>query len=95
MVTFSDEADDTFESARGVPELITLVVAEGSRSAGLGRQLLEAVEQLARDRGFDAMKVAVMAGNIRAQGFYEAAGYQVAELLMYRRFSGDLGVDNA
>jgi GNAT superfamily N-acetyltransferase len=87
MVTFVTEADDTFESAQGIPELVTLVVAEGHRSSGLGGRLLGAAEQVARDRGFDAMKVAVMAGNSRAQAFYEAAGYSVAELLMYRLLS--------
>jgi GNAT superfamily N-acetyltransferase len=93
VVTFATEPDDTFESARGIPELITLVVTQGHRSAGLGGQLLRAVEHVARDRGFDAVKVAVMAGNARAQAFYEAAGYEVAEHLLYRRFSGDLGVN--
>ncbi len=95
MVTFATEPDDTFESAQGIPELVTLVVAEGHRSGGVGRALLNAAEQLARDRGFDAMKIAVMAGNSRAETFYEAAGYSVAEHVLYRRLptlSGDLGV---
>ncbi len=88
MVTFATEPDDTFESARGIPELVSLVVAERHRSGGVGRVLLRGAEQVARDRGFDAMKIAVMAGNARAQHFYETAGYQVAELVLYRRLDG-------
>ena len=92
MLTFADGPDDTFVSANGIPELVTLVIDQAHRSAGLGRELLAAAEQAVRDRGFDTLKIAVMAGNTRAQGFYEAAGYEVAELLLYRNF-GDLGVN--
>ncbi|MDQ6818329.1 MAG: GNAT family N-acetyltransferase [Actinomycetota bacterium] len=93
VVRFEAEPDDTFESVQGIPEVVTLVIAEAQRSAGLGRALLRAAEQVARDRGFDAMKIAVMAGNSRACAFYEDAGYQVAEHVLYRRFSGDQGVN--
>lgn len=85
MVALEINPDDTFESAQGVAEVPTLVVAQDQRSAGIGRALLEAAERLARERGFDTIKIAVMAGNERAQAFYENAGYQVAEHLMMRR----------
>jgi ribosomal protein S18 acetylase RimI-like enzyme len=39
MVAFEPGADDTFETDRGIAELVTLVVAAGRRSAGLGRAL--------------------------------------------------------
>lgn len=77
--------DETFESAQGVAEVATLVVAEAHRSAGLGRALLQATERLARENGFDVMKIYVMAGNRRAHAFYETAGYAVGEHVLYRR----------
>lgn len=85
VVTLESDPDDTFAAAQGVAEVATLVVAEGHRSAGLGRSLLDAAERIAREGGFDAMKIYVMAGNHRAQAFYEMAGYLVAEHVLYRR----------
>jgi GNAT superfamily N-acetyltransferase len=85
MVAAEEEPDDTFESEGGVAEIVTLVVAEGHRSAGVGRALLQAAEQAARDRGADTVKIAVMAGNRRAAAFYETGGYSVAEHVLYRR----------
>ena len=85
MVTLASDPDDTFESARGVAEVVTLVVAEGHRSGGLGRRLLEAAERVARERGFDAMKIYVMRGTRRAQAFYETAGYSIGEHVLYRQ----------
>jgi GNAT superfamily N-acetyltransferase len=85
MVAAEEEPDDTFESEGGVAEVVTLVVAESHRSAGVGRALLSAAERVARDRGADTVKIALMAGNRRAAAFYETAGYSLAEHILYRR----------
>jgi ribosomal protein S18 acetylase RimI-like enzyme len=77
--------DDTFDVTGGLAEVVTLVVSPGHRSDGVGRALLQAAEEIARARGFDTMKIAVMSGNARAQRFYEANGYAVAEHVLYRR----------
>ena len=56
--------------------LITaLVVAEGARSGGAGRALVEALEAYARSRG--CVRVAVTTANQRAgaHAFYERLGY--------------------
>jgi ribosomal protein S18 acetylase RimI-like enzyme len=45
----------------------------------------EGLEEIAREHGFDTVKIAVMSGNVRAQRFYEANGYGVAEHVLYRR----------
>jgi GNAT superfamily N-acetyltransferase len=67
---------------------VTLVVTSGGRAAGVGRALLTAAEQLAREHGVDTVKVAVMGGNARAREFYEKNGYALAEHVLYRRLDG-------
>jgi ribosomal protein S18 acetylase RimI-like enzyme len=89
MVAFENGPDDTFAVCRGTVEVVTLVVSADRRSAGVGSELLRAVEAIARDRRFDAVKIAVMSGNALAQGFYEAHGYSVAEHVLYRRLDGE------
>ena len=88
MVAVEAGPDDTFDVHGGIAELVTLVVAAGHRSAGVGQALLRAAEKVARDHGFDTVKIAVMSGNDRAQRFYESNGYSVAERVLYRRLDG-------
>jgi ribosomal protein S18 acetylase RimI-like enzyme len=85
MVAVEDGPDDTFEVEGGIAEVVTLIVARSNRSLGVGRALLAAAEAIARDRGHDTLRVAVMSGNVRAQSFYEKAGYSVAEHVLLRR----------
>lgn len=85
MVATEDGPDDTFQVRGGIAEVATLIVARSNRSSGLGRALLVAAENIARDRGYDTVKIAVMSGNVRAQSFYEAAGYSIAEHVLLRR----------
>jgi ribosomal protein S18 acetylase RimI-like enzyme len=85
MIAVEDGPDDTFEVRGGIVEVVTLIVTRSRRSAGVGRALLSAAEGIARDRGFDTVRIAVMAGNARAQRFYGSHGYSVAEHLLYRR----------
>jgi ribosomal protein S18 acetylase RimI-like enzyme len=85
VIALESGPDETFAVEGGIAEVISLVVTRDRRSAGVGRALLRAAEGIARDEGFDTIKVAVMAGNARAQTFYEARGYATAELVLYRR----------
>jgi ribosomal protein S18 acetylase RimI-like enzyme len=85
MVAVEEGRDDTFDIQGGIAEVVTLVVAGEHRSGGVGRALLSAAEKVARDHGFDTVKIAMMSGNDRAQKFYEASGYAVAEHVLYRR----------
>ena len=85
MVAVEEGPDDTFDIQGGIAEVVTLVVAGDWRSGGVGRALLSAAEQVARDHGFDTVKTAVMSGNDRARKFYEACGYAVTEHVLYRR----------
>jgi ribosomal protein S18 acetylase RimI-like enzyme len=88
MVAVEDGPDDTFEVTGGIAEVVTLVVAGAQRSAGVGHALLAAAEQIARGRGVDTVKIAVMSGNTRAIEFYENNGYSSAEQVLYRRLDG-------
>jgi len=85
MVSLALGPDDTFAARGGIAEVVTLVVARRHRGSGVGRALLGAAEALATGRGADVVRIAVMAGNARAEGFYESQGYAVAEHLLYRR----------
>lgn len=91
MVGIEEGPDDTFDVEGGVAEVVSLVVTRGERSNGVGKALLEAAERLARDRGIDTVKIAVMSGNARAQRFYESHGYLVGECVLYRRLGDRSG----
>jgi GNAT superfamily N-acetyltransferase len=85
MVAIEEGPDDTFEVKGGMAEVVSLVVTRAERSNGAGQALLEAAERLARDRGIDTVKIAVMSGNARALRFYESHGYSAGESVLYRR----------
>ena len=57
-------------------EIRGLVVDEGSRSAGVGRRLVEAAESWALGRGFDTISVRSNVIRDRAHRFYERLGYE-------------------
>jgi len=85
MVAIERQPDDTFASDRGIAEVITLIVSRHVRGRGLGESLLRSAERGAAVHGADTIKIGVMAGNDRAQAFYEHHQYAVAEHVLYRR----------
>ena len=56
-----------------------LAVVPDSRSAGVGRRLLEHVESVARQRGCCKITLEVLAGNLRAQRLYRHVGFKNIE----------------
>ncbi len=52
-----------------------LAVVDTRRRAGLGRALMDALAELASDRGIDAIRLDVRSHNLGAAAFYEALGY--------------------
>ena len=56
--------------------ILGLVVADGSRSAGVGTELLAAAERWAFDRGAAVVSVRSNVIRDRAHGFYERNGYR-------------------
>jgi ribosomal protein S18 acetylase RimI-like enzyme len=77
------EPDDTFDTI-GTLELVSLAVAEAHRGTGIGRRLVAAVEDHARNCGIQTLKIAVLVGNHRAEALYRELGYQPAETLLYK-----------
>ena len=48
-----------------------------ARRRGIGRALVEALEDALRERGCPKLNLQVRADNAAVQGFYEALGYRV------------------
>lgn len=65
------------EFLSGAPgaHLETILVAEGSEGAGIGRALLARAEATALARGAETMTLHVFASNIRARRLYAGSGY--------------------
>ncbi|MDH5019109.1 GNAT family N-acetyltransferase [Halobacterium rubrum] len=78
------EATDVVGYASGVPgdddagalTLGSIYVHPDRQGEGVGSQLLDGIEALARDGGYDAIRLVVMAANENARGFYEARGFE-------------------
>ncbi|UHH13566.1 GNAT family N-acetyltransferase [Halobacterium litoreum] len=82
-VTFVAEDDDVVAYASGVPSddgytLGSLYVHPDRQGEGVGSRLLARVEDAARDAGYDALDLVVMAENDDTIAFYEAKGYERA-----------------
>ncbi len=58
-------------------EIGGLVVDGNSRGSGVGRALMEAVEQWALERGLDEVRLRSGAARHDAHKFYESLGYQI------------------
>lgn len=56
-------------------EIWGLVVADGQRGKGVGRQLIDAVEQWARNRGLDEISVRSNVIRPESHPFYERLGF--------------------
>ena len=57
-------------------EILGLVVEEGQRGLGVGRRLVEGIEQWARERGLDQIFVRSNVVRPESHPFYERIGYE-------------------
>lgn len=64
-----------FVSNRHIGVLRALAVAPEARRSGIGAALLRSAEALARERGFRALRLTVLATNQAALALYSAAGW--------------------
>ena len=60
------------EADSGVARIGRVAVMQPLRGSGVGRQVIEALEQLARERGD---REAVLSAQCSAEGFYRRLGY--------------------
>lgn len=54
-----------------------LFVSPGARGQGVGTALLDAIEALATDRGYEAIRLDVITENTRARSLYERRGFEL------------------
>ncbi len=75
-------------TAEGGPALLMedVVVAEGFRSAGIGRLLVSAMADWAATRGAFRLQLLADRNNSRALSFYQAIGWQTTSLICLRRY---------
>ena len=64
-----------YEAEPGVAHVYAMWVAPDARGAGVGRALVDAVADWARDRGCDRLVLSVSESNQAARRFYEACGF--------------------
>jgi GNAT superfamily N-acetyltransferase len=60
-----------------VPHLISMWVAPDARRRGVGRELVEAVADWARERGFGAIRLFITTGNETAAALYTRCGFKL------------------
>jgi GNAT superfamily N-acetyltransferase len=63
----------------GIAEIKRMYVAPGARGRGLGRQLLEALEEEARSLGYARIRLDAGARQPEARAMYERAGYHAVD----------------
>jgi len=66
-----------FNEGAGRGRVTSLVVDDRRRGQGIGRRLLDAAEDAARDRGCTAIELTSAAHRLDAHRFYLSAGYEV------------------
>ncbi len=76
-VVYRDENDIYVEANERSFALISeLYVVEQARGRGIGRALISACENWARQQGISVMMINVLRDNIRAHGIYRKAGFE-------------------
>jgi GNAT superfamily N-acetyltransferase len=75
VVGWTHAAEQEILEVGCVCEILGLVVAEGQRGRGVGRHLIDAVEQWALARGLNEISVRSNIVRVEAHPFYEAMGY--------------------
>jgi ribosomal protein S18 acetylase RimI-like enzyme len=95
LVCIEQGPDDAFPLGERSAELYSVSVAAQLRGRGIGTRLLDFVDRELARRSIDGLKVAVMAGNAKAERLYERRGLRPAELVLYRFAARDQSPDRS
>lgn len=82
FATVTHDTHFTGETQAYIGELATSAAAEGR---GVGKALLAACEQWARDQGYHLLALATGAANEYALGFYQHLGYVAEDIKLVKR----------
>jgi ribosomal protein S18 acetylase RimI-like enzyme len=74
----------------GVAELYSIYVDPDAWGTGLGRELILDVERRLREQGFEEAELWVLEDNPRARRFYEAAGWNSADVQQITVFGSEI-----
>jgi ribosomal protein S18 acetylase RimI-like enzyme len=86
----SPEGSDTFAIPDRVAHLHDLAVLPDARGGGIGHALVDRFEAELRARGVASYGLDVMAGNDAARRFYEALGFELADMVFEKRLTPDV-----
>jgi ribosomal protein S18 acetylase RimI-like enzyme len=75
-------AETPFLRARTICHIGTVVVTASMQGQGIGKQLLGAIEQWAREMAAEEIRLEVFDANGSAIGFYDAAGFGMQSHIM-------------
>ncbi len=84
-VAHDDEPDEEDYDYAYVSDVAVL---DRYRRRGLGRALLEAAEDYARERGATLLRIGVLAANQGARSLYEGQGFRDREILLEKPLTG-------
>jgi ribosomal protein S18 acetylase RimI-like enzyme len=79
------EGSDTFAIPDRVAHLHDVAVLPEARGGGIGHALMARFEAELRERGVVSYGLDVMAGNDGARRFYEALGFELADMVFEKR----------
>ena len=69
-----------YRPGRGELYIDGIAVSASARGRGIGTALLQEAETIARENGFDKVRLDVIDSNLGAQRLYQRLGYQVTEV---------------
>lgn len=90
FITFGRDQDDYYDAnIRDYGVLKELLVTEGARGRGVGRELVTTVEEHFRAQGVSDIMIQCSSFNANALAVYNAMGYTIRQELLYKKLTAD------
>lgn len=80
----TENTEITFLVRKKVCRIGTIVVADTHHRKGIGKAMMQKIEQWALDAGADEIRLEVMEFNNNAQEFYDSIGYENQSRILYK-----------